>query len=91
MRRQCRKIAALTLAHGITPEFRWVATDRNMADQPSRGQCRPGPCEPRADADSDAEPTAEDALRAALLMCVGTEAEPAPAEADALLAALCCL
>ena len=45
MRRQCRKIAALTLAHGITAEFRWVATDRNMADQPSRGHAAPGPCE----------------------------------------------
>ena len=45
MRRQCRKIAALTLAHGITAEFRWVATDRNMADQPSRGLAAPGPCE----------------------------------------------
>ena len=45
MRRQCRKIAALTLAHGITAEFRWIATDRNMADQPSRGSTAPGPCE----------------------------------------------
>ena len=45
MRRQCQKVAALTLAHGITPEFRWVATDRNMADQPSRGFAAPGPCE----------------------------------------------
>ena len=45
MRRQCRKIAALTLAHGITAEFRWVATDRNMADQPSRVSVGPGPCE----------------------------------------------
>ena len=45
MRRQCRKIAALTLAHGITAEFRWVATNRNMADQPSRGRAAPGPCE----------------------------------------------
>ena len=45
MRRQCQKIAAITLAHGITAEFRWVATDRNMADQPSRGFAAPGPCE----------------------------------------------
>ena len=45
MRRQCQKIAAMTLAHGITAEFRWVATDRNMADQPSRGFSAPGPCE----------------------------------------------
>ena len=45
MRRQCRKIAALTLAHRITVEYRWVATDRNMADQPSRGSTAPGPCE----------------------------------------------
>ena len=45
MRRQYRKIAALTLAHGITAEFRWVATSRNMADQRSRGHAAPGPCE----------------------------------------------
>ena len=45
MRRQCRKIAALTLAHGISAEFRWVPTDRNMADRPSRGSTAPGPCE----------------------------------------------
>ena len=45
MRRQCTKMAALTLAHGITAEFRWVPTDRNMADQPSRGFTTPGPCE----------------------------------------------
>ena len=45
MRRQCRKIAALTLAHGIKAEFRWVATDQNIADQPSRGSVAPGPFE----------------------------------------------
>ena len=45
MRRQCRKIAALTLAHGITAELRWVPTDRNMADRPSRGSTAPGRCE----------------------------------------------
>ena len=45
MRRQCRRLAALTLAHAITAEFRWVATDRNMADRPSRGSARPGPCD----------------------------------------------
>ena len=44
MRRHCRRLAALTLAHGITAEFRWVATDRNMADRPSRGSATPGPC-----------------------------------------------
>ena len=44
MRLQCRRLAALTLAHAITAEFRWVATDRNMADRPSRGSARPGPC-----------------------------------------------
>ena len=45
MRRHCRLLAALTLAHGITAEFRWVATDRNRADRPSRGSATPGPCD----------------------------------------------
>ena len=57
MRRQCRKIAALTLAHGISAEFRWVPTDRNMADRPSRGSTAPGPCE--------SEPRVERAVRVA--------------------------
>ena len=45
MRRHCRWLAALTLAHGITAEFGWVATDRNMADRPSRGSATHGPCD----------------------------------------------
>ena len=57
MRRQCRKIAALTLAHGITAEFRWVPTNRNMADRPSRGSAAPGPCE--------SDPRVERAVRVA--------------------------
>ena len=33
-RRQCRLLAPLSLVHRITVEFRWVATDRNVADRP---------------------------------------------------------
>ena len=35
--RQCRKLASISLGLGIIPCFRYVATDRNMADGPSRG------------------------------------------------------
>jgi hypothetical protein len=44
--RQCRRLAAVTLAHQITIEARWISTTRNMADRPSRGDFAPGPCLP---------------------------------------------
>ena len=42
--RQCRRLAAVTLASALALELRWLPTDRNMADRPSRGERRPGPC-----------------------------------------------
>ncbi len=42
--RLCRRLAAITMAHKITLEARWVSTHRNMADRPSRGASAPGPC-----------------------------------------------
>jgi len=42
----CRRFAALALAEQVTVEARWVPTDRNMADRPSRGDRAPGPCLP---------------------------------------------
>ena len=53
--RQCRRLAAMTLAEAIAVEARWVPTDRCMADQPSRGESVPGPCVADADTDSDAD------------------------------------
>jgi hypothetical protein len=44
--RHCRRLAAVTLAHQITVEARWISTTRNMADRPSRGDLVPGPCLP---------------------------------------------
>ena len=41
-----RRLAALTLAHRITLTPRWISTERNMADAPSRGRATPGPCLP---------------------------------------------
>ena len=52
--RQCRRLAAVTLADQISVEARHVRTDRNMADQPSRSRtARPGPCVAASVADSD--------------------------------------
>ena len=39
-----RRLAAITLAERITLVGRYVPTDRNMADSPSRGGLVPGPC-----------------------------------------------
>ena len=39
-----RRLAAITLAERITLVGRYVPTERNMADQPSRGGLVPGPC-----------------------------------------------
>ena len=36
--RQCRRLAAMTLAEAIAVEGRWVATSKNMADQPGAGR-----------------------------------------------------
>ena len=44
MLKHCRRLAAMTLAAGVSVELRWVPTGRNMADQPSRGGLVPGPC-----------------------------------------------
>ena len=41
--RHCRRLAALTLAEQITLEGRWISTNRNFADGPSRGR-GPAPC-----------------------------------------------
>ena len=41
--RHCRRLAALTLAEQLTLEGRWVPTDKNFADGPSRGR-GPAPC-----------------------------------------------
>jgi hypothetical protein len=43
--RQCRRLAATTLAARIVLVPRWVPTSRNMADRPSRGGRAPGPCD----------------------------------------------
>jgi len=40
----CRRLAALTLVNGLVIIPRWVPSNRNMADRPSRGFLRPGPC-----------------------------------------------
>lgn len=41
---RCRRLAAVTLAHAIMLVPRWVPTDKNYADRPSRGDRVPGPC-----------------------------------------------
>ena len=43
--KHCRRLAAMALVEQIAVESRWVPTNCNMADQPSRGHARPGPCE----------------------------------------------
>ena len=40
--RQCRRLAAVTLAFQISPEVQWIPTELNMADHPSRGGLAPG-------------------------------------------------
>jgi hypothetical protein len=45
MLKHCRRLAAVTLTEQIALEARWVATSKNMADRPSRGDTCPGPCE----------------------------------------------
>ena len=42
--RVCRRLAALTLAEEVALLVRWVPTDANWADRPSRGEACPGPC-----------------------------------------------
>ena len=41
--RHCRRLVVLTLAEQITLEARWISTNRNFADGPSRGR-GPAPC-----------------------------------------------
>jgi integrase len=41
-----RRLAALTLAHRISLVPRWISTEKNMADRPSRNGASPGPCLP---------------------------------------------
>ena len=48
--RQCRRLAAVTLAFRIALVIRWVSTKKNMADRPSRGYAVPGPCDGSFDA-----------------------------------------
>jgi len=62
--RQCRRLAAMTLAEAIAVEARWVPTDRNMADHPSRGEHVPGPCVTGAAADSDSDADGSELLLA---------------------------
>ena len=40
--RTTQKVAALCLAGGFSIRTRWVASERNVADGPSRGQIKPG-------------------------------------------------
>ena len=40
-----RRLAAVCIAERLDLVVRWVPTDRNMADRPSRGSRIPGPCE----------------------------------------------
>ncbi len=40
--RPCRRVAALSLFAGLRITYRWVPTDRNCADAPSRGAQAPG-------------------------------------------------
>ena len=42
--RACRRMAALTLAEATMLEVRWVPTEENFADSPSRGGRWPGGC-----------------------------------------------
>jgi len=42
--RHARRLAAFTLAERLELVPRWTPTSRNMADAPSRGSSRPGPC-----------------------------------------------
>ena len=39
-----RRLTAVCIAERLELVVRWIPTDRNMADQPSRGALRPGPC-----------------------------------------------
>eukprot|EP00438_Fugacium_kawagutii_P025119 Skav230792 [mRNA] locus=scaffold312:103074:108500:+ [translate_table: standard] len=41
--RVTQQIAALSLAGGFTVRTRWIASESNVADGPSRGQLNPGP------------------------------------------------
>ena len=41
-----RRLAAVCIAERLELVARWVPTDRNMADRPSRGSRIPGPCVP---------------------------------------------
>ena len=43
MLRTAQKVAALSLAGGFTLRTRWVPSEHNVADGPSRGQIQPGP------------------------------------------------
>ena len=43
MLRTAQKVAALSLAGGFTLRTRWVPSEVNVADGPSRGQIKPGP------------------------------------------------
>ena len=60
--RQCRRLAAVALTEQIAVSARWVPTSANMADRPSRGDRRPGPCTsvPRRQRDHSPPPSATD-------------------------------
>ena len=47
MRRHLCRLSALSLLHGVQVEARWVPTDVNYADGPSRGSFAPGMGDPR--------------------------------------------
>ena len=44
LKRIARRVAAACIAERLELVGRWIPTDRNMADQPSRGSLTPGPC-----------------------------------------------
>ena len=41
-----QQVAALTIAGGFSVRLRWIASEQNVADGPSRGQIEPGPYRP---------------------------------------------
>lgn len=52
MLRTAQKLAALSLAGGFTLRVRWVPSEGNPADAPSRGQIRPGTYSPGGQVES---------------------------------------
>lgn len=51
--RICQQISALCLATGIKLRVRWIPSEWNIADGPSRGQIKAGPYKPREQCETD--------------------------------------